>query len=485
MSNSAVFDAIARYETSLSAEDFQRLLDSATKPAPSAVRMNRLKTEDPVAELMKMATRYAWSVSSLPFHPDAVSVESALTPPGQTLEHRMGQYYVQDAASILPVSLFSAATTPILTMDMAASPGGKTTQLVDSSLDHGFIMANDSSASRLPALRTVLNLWGAANVAITNFAGERLGDWFPETFDRVLLDAPCSMEGLRDSPSHPFRSITEGERDRLAARQVALLESAIKTTKVGGEIVYSTCTLAPEEDEMVVDQLLRRYPGAVEVVHQPEFTSVGGLPSFNESDFLPDVSNAIRVWPFSFGTNGFFAVKLIKKQSVPTSASNIPSRPFATTGFVRLRSDDAAKILAQLTEILGLDFAAIFDDLGLDLYSRQEQMYLIPQAWIKHFSTLPYYSLGMPIGKQIKENFEPSIDLINRWNHLIKVRNFQIPDESIATWLQGADLRGSQFEGAPDRGVVVIRDGEGRYLGAGKVIPGRIRNLLPNRNLLQ
>ena len=67
----------------------------------------------------------------------------------------------------------------------------------------------------------------------------------------------------------------------------------------------------------------------------------------------------------------------------------------------------------------------------------------------------------------------------------MKVRNFQIPDESIATWLRGADLRGSQFEGAPDRGVVVIRDGEGRYLGAGKVIPGRIRNLLPNRNLLQ
>src|SRR5690606_15378550 len=103
--------------------------------------------------------------------------------------------------------------------------------------------------SRLQALRVVLLTWGAANTAITNFPGEKLGVWFPETFDRVLLDAPCSMEGLRVSASHPSRPITPGERERLAARQSALLESAVSSARVGAEIVYSTCTLAPEEDE--------------------------------------------------------------------------------------------------------------------------------------------------------------------------------------------------------------------------------------------
>ncbi|MGB4594351.1 MAG: hypothetical protein WBI14_00405 [Anaerolineaceae bacterium] len=482
---SPVYEAIARYKAYLSPEDYERLLLSATEPAPSAVRMNYLKTDDPSGELTKLSNRYGWSVKPLAFHPDAVSIESSVTSPGQTLEHRMGQYYVQDAASILPVSLFSAKKAPRLTLDMAASPGGKTTQLIDSTFDRGFVMANDSSASRLPALKTVLTLWGAANVAITNFSGEKLGDWLPEIFDRVLLDAPCSMEGLRDSTSHPFRSVTEGERNRLADRQVALLESAIKATKVGGEIVYSTCTLAPEEDEMVVDRVLKRYPGAIEVVHQPDFACTSGLTSFEAKELLPDLKNSIRVWPFSFGTNGFFAVKLIKKQLLPIATSNMPTRPFTSTGFVRLRSEDENRLHNLLTDRLGLDFASLFAELGLYLYERQGQIYLLPQAWVEHFATLPYYSLGMQIGKQIKDTFEPSIELINRWNHLIKVRNWQIPDEFVSAWLRGGDLRGSQFEGAPERGVVIIRDREGRYLGAGKVIPGRIRNLLPNRNLLQ
>lgn len=482
--NSPVFEAIARYKAYLSPVDYERLLQSATEPAPSAVRMNRLKTNDPARDLARLADRYGWNVKPLAFHPDAETIESAVTSPGQTLEHRMGQFYIQDAASILPVSLFSSEKQPRLTLDMAASPGGKTTQLIDSTFDRGFVMANDSSASRLPALKTVLTLWGASNVAITNFAGEKLGDWLPETFDRVLLDAPCSMEGLRDSPSHPFRPITGSERDRLAARQIALLESAIKAAKVGGEIVYSTCTLAPEEDEMVVDQVLRRYPGAVEVAPQPQFAFAKGLTTFDESELLPELQNAIRVWPFSFGTNGFFAAILIKKQSLTISASNLPARPFASTGFVRMRSDEAAKLYDALKETLGLDFAGLFTELGLDVYARQGLIYLIPQIWMRHFATLPYYSIGVAIVKQIKDTFEPTIELINRWNHLIKVRNWQIPEEMTSAWLRGSDLRGSHFDGAPDRGVVIVRDVEGRYLGAGKVIPGRIRNLLPNRNLL-
>jgi len=185
--------------------------------------------------------------------------------PGQTLEHRLGYYYVQDAASILPVSLFSTSTTPKLVLDMAASPGGKTTQLVDHNLDRDFVIANDSSASRLSALRTVLQVWGSANHMITNFAGERLGDWFPQTFDRILLDAPCSMESLRVSASHPPRPITSDERSRLATRQLALLISAAKALKPGGELVYSTCTLAPEEDEAVVNALLDLAPDAFQI----------------------------------------------------------------------------------------------------------------------------------------------------------------------------------------------------------------------------
>lgn len=482
---SPVFDAIARYRQYLSPEEYQLLLSSATEPAPSAVRMNLLKTDSPDNDLRRLSERYGWSGKSIRFNPVSMTIETAVTLPGQTLEHRMGMYYIQDAASILPVSLFKQSEALPLTLDMAASPGGKTTQLVDSTLDQGLIVANDASASRLTALKTVLSLWGAENVAITNFSGEKLGDWFPEMFDRVLLDAPCSMEGLRDSPSHPFRPITEVERDRLASRQVALLESALKAACIGGEIIYSTCTLAPEEDEMVINELLNRYPEAIEICKFSDFATPNGLTHFEGSQLLPGLKNALRIWPFTFGTNGFFAAKLTKTRSLPYQASAIPNRPFSLTGLVRLKPDETASICKDLFDLFNVDFATLFVRQGMDLYERKGQVFLIPQTWVRHFASLPYYSLGMLAGKRVKGVFEPSIDLINRWQNLIRVRNWQISDELISGWLRGGELRGSQFKGLPEQGIVIIRDHEDRYLGAGKVIPGRVRNLLPNRNLLQ
>lgn len=483
-STTSVQEAIKRYRSSLSATDYARLFDLANEPAPIAVRVNHLKSSHPQAFLADLAARYEWVTKPVPFFPEALTIESAVITPGQTLEHRMGQYYIQDAASMLPVSLFSRPEATALTLDMAASPGGKTTQLVDLNLDRGLVVANDATASRLPALKTVMSLWGAGNLAITNFPGESLGDWMPNTFDRVLLDAPCSMEGLRDSPSHPFRAISETERERLANRQLNLLISALKSAKIGAEIVYSTCTLAPEEDEMVVNALLKRYPGAVEIIPQPQFSSAQGFSTFAGQRFETALKYAIRVWPFSFGTNGFFAVKLLKTAEVPTITSPLPNRPFTATGLAAMRNDETVKIQQFLQDEFGLDFERILTDMRGNLFQRQGQIFLIPETWLAHFATFPYHTLGMPVGKLLKGRFEPSIELFNRWNHLIQERNWQLPQEAVESWLRGGEVRGKNFPGIPPSGFVIVRDELGRYLGAGKVIPGRVRNLLPSRNLI-
>ena len=101
---------------------------------------------------------------------------------------------------MMPVELFNFddVKNPLI-LDMAASPGGKTTHLVSRSADQGLVIANDSSRDRITALRLVMQSWGAVNIAATQYPGEKYGAWFPETFDRVLLDAPCSMQGLRDT----------------------------------------------------------------------------------------------------------------------------------------------------------------------------------------------------------------------------------------------------------------------------------------------
>ena len=112
--------AIERYRPYLPPADYEKLLTAASISAPSAVRVNLLKSSNPVQDLADWSERYGWQTSEIPFSTASVQVTSSQTPPGQTLEHRLGYYYVQDAASILPVSLFSPSKTPKLVLDMAA-----------------------------------------------------------------------------------------------------------------------------------------------------------------------------------------------------------------------------------------------------------------------------------------------------------------------------------------------------------------------------
>ena len=160
---------------------------------------------------------------------------------------------------MLPPELFDYdSVEPELVLDLAASPGGKTTHLVDKLGDRGLVIANDASRSRIQALRLALERWGAINIAVTCQPGELFGAWYPGVFDKVLIDAPCSMEGLRTAESHPMRPVTGRERESLSSRQVRLLTGALKAVRVGGQVVYSTCTLAPEEDEAVLLAIKQR-----------------------------------------------------------------------------------------------------------------------------------------------------------------------------------------------------------------------------------
>ena len=480
-----ILAAIERYRPYITPTGYEKLLAAAAIPAPSAVRVNLLKSSDPNQDLETWAARYGWQTSPIPFSSSSRQVTSSQTPPGQTLEHRLGYYYVQDAASILPVSLFSPSTTPKLALDMAASPGGKTTQLVDHNLDQDFVIANDSSASRLSALRTVIQIWGSANHAITNFAGERLGDWFPQTFDCILLDAPCSMESLRVSASHPPRPITADERGRLASRQLALLVSAAKALKPGGELVYSTCTLAPEEDEAVVNALLDLAPNAFQIDQIPlSITKASGLTAFQDKTFHPTLKNSWRVWPHVFETNGFFAVRLTKVAEFSSDTTPPPARPFSATGLVPVSPKQSALLNAQIEDLYGVSLIPHLIQNGVILYQRGDSLHLVPKAYLDGFQTLPFHSLGMPFGKVFHGELSLSIDLVNRFGNLITANIWTMPSDKITQWLSGQDLRNLDFQGLKMGTVVVVRDELGRNLGAGKLSANRLRNLLPNRNLL-
>ncbi len=366
---------------------------------------------------------------------------------------------------------------------MAASPGGKTTHLSALTHDQGLVIANDSSRGRMPALQLVLRNWGAACQAATCLPGEAFGSLYPETFDAVLLDAPCSMQGLRSAESHPARTITLNEIEALAARQIRLLESALRTAKPGGQVVYSTCTLAPQEDEMVLAAILERYPKAVKIedvsarlpAPAPALTTVDGKD-------LPDqVRHALRLWPQRFGTAGFFAARLTKLDRLPDAKGEpwrIPQSSMTCRPVLRKEKQRLAEFLKAG---YGFNLEEICEKSALEVTLHKEQYFLIPEKLTALASSLPLLSAGLPLGKALRDSIVISHEFAARFGDRFLEGVLTLEDEFIPAWARGEDIRGYRREGLPTGAIYVIRDRNGRNFGRGKLLGDRLKNMLPTR----
>jgi len=481
--------ALARFRPLLSPDDFTALLAELERPLPQALRANPLKV-DPQQALPGWEARYGWETRPVPFEPAGRQILAARTPVSQTIEHRLGFYYIQDAASMLPCALFDLdnLSRPLI-LDLAASPGGKTTHLIGRTGDQGLVLANDASDSRLGALRIVLQNWGAVNTAITHFPGEHFGAWFPDTFDRVLLDAPCSMQGLRSTESHPMRPITDNERHGLALRQARLLESALRAARTGGQVVYSTCTLSPDEDEGVLDALLRRYPGAfrVEDVSMRLPAPAPGLSGDGVTSYTPEVINAVRLWPHRMGTSGFFAALLTKQAGLGRSSEIERAYPTASHGLSPVNPRTEAKLASCLADGYGFDLRALLEGQDAHLAARQTRggtalYFLVPAAFEAKFPGLPAHTAGLLLGEDGPDGFTPSHEWAARFAKDCQTGFINLPDDLVEAWISGADLPGL---GSMDHAgqAVLVRDSSGRYLGRGRLQRDRLKNLLPRRIL--
>jgi 16S rRNA (cytosine1407-C5)-methyltransferase len=262
---------------------------------------------------------------------------------------------------------------------------------------------------------------------------------------------------------------------------LALLISALKAAKIGGEVVYSTCTMAPEENESVVNALLKLYPQSVSIaepfIQDPRSK---GFTHFQDQQYHPTLQNTMRVWPHLYATNGFFAAKLIKTSQIEINKLAIPQRSFSQTGLIRLKENEAAMLLNQLFERFGFS-PNHFND--FEIYQRESQLFLIPKAYLQHFQTLPYNTLGMPLGKLIKGHLEPGFEFVMRFGDQFESNVWQMPPEFQSTWLQGHDLRNLALPDTCKPGIIAIKNENDVLIGAGKWSAQRLRNLLPHRFL--
>jgi len=228
----------------------------------------------------------------------------------KTIEYFLGYYYIQDAASMLPPLILAPEEDDVV-LDIAASPGSKTTQMAAQMSNKGLIIANDVSMKRLTALRFNLQKCGVANAVVTNLDGRWIHN-LGIKFDKILVDAPCSASGTCISNPNVFNSWDQGKVNSLSRLQKQLLEAASKCLKDEGIIVYSTCSIDPEEDEEVIDYAVRKLGLKTEKIKMKGIKLTSALRHYKNFEYSKEVENAVRLNPFDNMTEGFFICKLKK-----------------------------------------------------------------------------------------------------------------------------------------------------------------------------
>ncbi|MGV8087225.1 MAG: NOL1/NOP2/sun family putative RNA methylase [Candidatus Woesearchaeota archaeon] len=270
-----------------------------------SLRINTLKTSE--KELIPRLTKLGVKLSKIEYTTEGYYYETTFSL-GATSEYLQGYYYIQEAASQVPPQILDPKPNDIV-LDMCAAPGSKTTQLAMYMKNSGTLVALDSDPRRLFALRNNLERCGVTNSLLYKKDSRFVFDLGMQ-FDKVLLDAPCTGNYIIEEGFFTKKSI-DGIRER-SRLQKELLKAAIKVLKNGGTLVYSTCSLEPEENELNIDWVLNKYP---EMTLEKIDIKIGdpGLTEIFGKKINPEISKCKRFWPERTNTEGFFIAKLIKK----------------------------------------------------------------------------------------------------------------------------------------------------------------------------
>ena len=294
-------------------EEYEDFLKSLERPRAVALRFNPLKGEAPSMDFVKEPV--PWEPLGYYYDPEAR--------PGLHVYHEAGVYYLQEASAMAPVSLLDPQPGERV-CDLCAAPGGKTTQIAGRMAGEGFLLCNEINPKRAKILSRNIERMAVSNALVTNEHPAELAKRFPAFFDRVLVDAPCSGEGMFRKEEAAATDWSQETVEMCARRQAEILHSAAEMVRPGGRLVYSTCTFAPEEDEEAVAAFLAEHPE-----FEPEILDAPW--------FVPGENGSHRMWPHKLLGEGHFAAVLRKTggEETDTVIPGGEKLPKEWTGFAR------------------------------------------------------------------------------------------------------------------------------------------------------
>lgn len=273
------------------------------KPLNKSIRVNTLKIS--IKELKEKLHEY--ELTQIPWCKEGFWIKGKRTDLGNLLEHSLGYFYVQEAASMIPPIVLNPEENDLL-LDLAAAPGSKTTQIAQLMKNKGLIIANDIKYDRLKALSINLQRLGILNTIITLKSNYSFKDM---KFDKILLDAPCSGSGAIRKSLKTIKIWNPRMLISLSNVQKNLLLNAFDSLKDNGTLVYSTCSIDPEENEAVIDFLLKHRNAKLEKIDL-DIKKSPIIIDYDRYHFNDEIKKCLRIWPQDNNTEGFFVAKIKK-----------------------------------------------------------------------------------------------------------------------------------------------------------------------------
>lgn len=405
--------------------------------------------------------------------------------PGRHILHEAGAYYIQEPSAMAVVEILDPQPGEYI-LDLCAAPGGKSTQIAGRMAGEGLLVSNEIIPARAKILSQNVERMGIRNCVVCNETPERMAAFFPNFFDRIVVDAPCSGEGMFRKDETAVAEWSEAHVSMCAERQYGILLEAARMLKPGGVLVYSTCTFAPEEDEDVVSRFVRAHEMfEIEAVRHDSVFVEG------RKDWIDDpadgIEHTMRLMPHRLKGEGHYIARLRRREPFPESGvqreRDIAGRMITGRQKGRKKEDGRSERM-PVDEIQ--DFLVGEIGLSEDWLERQngvlqkfgEQIYLVP-CGMRPMQGMKVVRAGLHLGTGKKNRIEPSHALALALHMEETKQRLELTKREVERYLCGESLSGESLHGTALQKGWILLTYEGYPLGFGKAAGGQVKNHYP------
>ncbi len=424
----------------LGEEEYLNYIKSFDSKRYQGLRANGIKIAP--EDLKELAP---WDLEKIPWIPNGFYYGDEVKP-AKDPYYYAGLYYLQEPSAMTP-----ASTLPICpgdrVLDLCAAPGGKSTELGAKLKGQGILISNDISNSRAKALLKNLELAGISNFCVTSETPEKLSQCFPEFFDKILVDAPCSGEGMFRKEHDMVKDWMEKGPSHYAKIQKQIVKEAVKMLKPGGYLMYSTCTFSMDEDEGIIKYIMEEFPDM----------GLLSLPKFEGASGGIGLTGCLRLFPHKLKGEGHFIALMHKQQPMTTSSlleeyyaakkshfsqqSDAPALPKPKANFPQVM-----EFLSHCTPASKEQGTGAWD--ASRLLEKNGMVYYLPDGFLKD-TGLRFLRTGLLLGELKKDRFEPSqaFAMALKWGQYANEISFSRQDERVIRYLKGETISLTQEEG--------------------------------------